>query len=421
MRMTLNAVVVWALAAVAPLGSAATLCVNPAATSGCSKTIGAAVAAANAGDVINVAPGTYAESVTIGKSLTLSGAGASSTIIDATGLPNGIYVDGIDNSNLAGVWISGFTVRNANFEGILVANASQVTISSNTVTGNNAGIVNSAMGPTCPNIPAFETSEGFDCGEGIHLMGAWNSNVASNTVENNAGGILISDDTGAAHDNVISSNTVSNNPADCGITIASHVPATLTNSKTALGVYHNTVTGNTSSQNGVMGEGAGVGIFASAPGTAAYENIVLNNVLTGNGIPGVAIHGHTPQQNLNGNVIIGNQISGNGADTADTATPGPTGINVASVSPVTGTIISQNTISQETYGVVVKAPGSATVQRNAFAGQFGLANLGGGAVNADSNYWGCNTNPSFPIASIAGCSLAIGSVSLSTWLSAPPK
>jgi len=47
-----------------------------------------------------------------------------------------------------------------------------------------------------------------------------------------------------------------------------------------------------------------------------------------NGEPGVSLHSHTPGQNLNDNIIVGNTISGNGKDTADAVTPGTTGINV---------------------------------------------------------------------------------------------
>ena len=52
--------------------AAATLCVNPGGTSGCKSTISAAVTAANAGDVIQVWPGTYKEDVVITKSLVSS-------------------------------------------------------------------------------------------------------------------------------------------------------------------------------------------------------------------------------------------------------------------------------------------------------------------------------------------------------------
>jgi pectin methylesterase-like acyl-CoA thioesterase len=67
--------------------SAATLCVNPAGSHGCYTTISAAVSHAAAFDVINVGPGTYKEDVVIGMPLSLIGAGAGASIIDATGLP----------------------------------------------------------------------------------------------------------------------------------------------------------------------------------------------------------------------------------------------------------------------------------------------------------------------------------------------
>ena len=93
--------------------SAATLCVNPAGASGCQATIGAAVSAATPGDTIQVAAGTYKEDVTISQTLSLIGAGSASTIIDATGLANGINIDGsaaAPKSGVSGVVVSGFTV-----------------------------------------------------------------------------------------------------------------------------------------------------------------------------------------------------------------------------------------------------------------------------------------------------------------------
>src|ERR1019366_7725935 len=78
----------------------------------------------------------------------------------------------------------------------------------------------------CPGIPAFETNEGEDCGEGIHLMGVDHSSVIDNESAHNSGGLLISDETGPSHDNLIKGNDVHDNPFDCGITLASHGPAT---------------------------------------------------------------------------------------------------------------------------------------------------------------------------------------------------
>jgi len=399
--------------------SAATLCVNPAGTGGCSKTIGAAVALAAAGDTVLVAPGTYKESVTIGKSVTLAGADETTTIIDATGLGTGVYINGIDNPNLARVTVTHLSVQNANFEGILAANATRITISHNIVSGNNKGLRFGGGPPSCPGIPAFETGEGFDCGEGVHLSGVSNSLVMDNVVQGNAGGILLSDDTGPAFGNILLANNVSNNPADCGITLASHDPAAVTNGKEPFGVYQNDVIGNVASQNGLKGEGAGVGIFASGPKGKAYANRVLNNTLTGNDLPGVTIHGHTPDQNLDNNVVMGNTISGNGPDTDEAATPGSAGIAFTSVAPIHGTVIEENTISGEDIGVVWHAPGAVTVSRNNLMLRgVGIYNLGTGTVEAQNNYWGCGSGPLGLGAN--GCATErVGGVTIQTWATKP--
>jgi parallel beta-helix repeat protein len=380
----------FSLAIWTPQLTGATLCVNTSGSGGCFSKIGDAVLHAGLNDTIKVAAGTYKEDVVIGKPVALVGAGESSTVIDATGLPNGIYIDGLDNAGLSDVLVRDFTIKNANFEGILITNSSGITISDNNVLNNDRSL--SVSTGTCPGQPAFETNEDFDCGEGIHLSGVDHSMISKNLVANNSGGILISDDTGATHDNLISENIVKDNPYDCGITLASHVPL----AGSPYGVFHNTVFANESSRNGLgaPGAGAGVGIFASAPGTASYGNVVVSNVLKGNGLPGVTMHSHTPGQNLNDNMIVGNTISGNAADTDDSATAGPTGINVFGVSTVTGTLIAHNVIEHESIDVSVNTPGEVRLHSNALLGrEIGVDNIGAGSVDATDNWWGCWAGP----------------------------
>src|SRR5579862_6501173 len=96
---------------------AATLCVSAAPQAGCYTTISDAITAANDGDVIAVGEGTYAESLWIGKSVSLVGAGPKKTTIDATGLPYGILAYGYLIPGFTGIRISGFTVANSNAEG----------------------------------------------------------------------------------------------------------------------------------------------------------------------------------------------------------------------------------------------------------------------------------------------------------------
>jgi hypothetical protein len=124
--------------------------------------------------------------------------GIGHPVIDATGQFNGVHV------LASGSRIQGFTVENALGEGILVGNlpgpmgsppppaVSDVTISGNTVKNNDRGnptgapITTSSYGqcnvnPQNPNVPG-------DCGEGIHVINAFNNTVVGDTVTGTAAG-----------------------------------------------------------------------------------------------------------------------------------------------------------------------------------------------------------------------------------------
>ncbi len=397
--------------------SAKTRCVNPGGTGGCYSSIGAAVAVAPAaGDTIKVAQGVYKEDVHLTGPISLVGAGSESTIIDAIGKTNGITITGATD-----VVVAGFTVENADAAGIWITGSSSVTISNNRVINNDKALIPGAH-PSCPPLVGtpFENGEAEDCGEGIFLSEVDHSILASNTITGNAGGILITDDTGATHDNLIANNSVvRNTQLDCGITLPSHSGA---------GVFRNTILGNDSSYNG----GPGVGIFAPGPGSKAYANVVVNNHLRGNGLPGVTMHNHAapgvgpvpptaPLPIFNDNAIIGNDISGNSQDFEDAATAGPTGINIYSVAPMTGTIISQNVIQQEMFDIVVKIPTTAlpAVQvhlNNLLDNRTGLQNAGAANVDATQNWWGCSGGPT-----ANGCASISGTtgVMFTPWLTQP--
>jgi hypothetical protein len=312
-------------------------------TSSPCRTIGHAISVAGAGDTILVAAGTYAESVTIAKRLNLVGHNAT---LDATGHDNGIVVTGAGS---AGTTIRGFTVTGAGLEGIFAVQTSKLVIAGNTLFGNDA------YGPFAPQC----VGNPDDCGEALHLQSVTQSTLLANSVHDNVGGILLTDEDGPTAHNVIVGNTVTNNKLDCGITLASHWFSMAGPAAPGVsGVYQNQVVNNTSNGNGA----AGIGVFAGPPGAAAWGNIVANNTANGNGLPGVAIHSHLALQNANGNVVVGNSLSGNGPDD-DAATPGPTGIAVFSdvthapipglppASPILHTIVAANRISDEQIGI----------------------------------------------------------------------
>ena len=378
--------------------AAASLCVNPSGTSGCYSTIGAAVAAASstAIDTIKVWPGRYPEDVIIGKSVSLVGMDARDTIIDATNLSNGIYVDGADNPGLNHVVISGFTVRNAMFEGILVTSASFVTIWANRVAHNDRSLDPAAL--ICPGLPSFERGEGTaglaDCGEGIHFSGVHHSTITNNIVEFNAGGILLSDEMGATHENLITGNVTRNNPFASGITLASFPPAS--GADVPVGISRNTIARNQSVHNGYRNPGAGIGLISASGefvppypfGGTVSNNSLMDNELRDNGAPGILLHSFGPGDNLSDNLIVGNRISGNGADAADAAVPGPTGISIFGVSSISGANISQNEIRDEKTAVAINT--NALVQahlNNFFCDAAVIDNLTSGMVDATENWW----------------------------------
>jgi hypothetical protein len=310
------------------------------------RTITYAASIAAPGDTIKVAPGTYKEDVSINKRLTIVGSNtldashpeppSQRRILDAAGLDNGFVIAG---AGAAGTVVRGFTVENAGREGILATQTSNLKFVGNVLQNNDA------YGPNSEQCPPTEPD---DCGEALHLNSVSYTLASGNLVENNVGGILLTDEDGPNHGNVIVKNKVVHNDEDCGITLASHYfNPTITAPPDEGGVYDNYVLANTANSNGA----AGIGVFAGPPGAAAYRNYVIGNVANDNGLPGVAIHSHTPNQYVNDNVVEFNSVSENGPD-EDVNVPDPTGIIVFSaVVPIPRTTVAFNYISKEHYGI----------------------------------------------------------------------
>lgn len=316
-------------------------------------TIGHAVAVAPDGATIYVRKGIYDEQVSITSRLNLKGQGA---VIDATGQMGGIeplasagivgYGLALVGPGATGSSVEGFTVKNAIGEGILAALTSDVLIAHNVVRGNDKG-----FGTTVTLECTEQGNVPGDCGEGLHLLSVTHATVVHNLVEDNVGGILVTDEAGPSAYNTISYNVSRDNLLDCGITLPSHNgaafdPVTGKTVPAAGGVYDNLISHNISEGNG----GAGVGMFAPFPGTASYDNRVVDNKLVGNGEEGVGIHAHAPAQYVSGNVITGNFISGNGVD-PDANSVYPVGISLFSAVVPVDVTVAGNHISNEYWGI----------------------------------------------------------------------
>jgi Right handed beta helix region len=306
------------------------------------RDINTAIAAVSAGGTVIVCAGTYDEQVVITKPLTLIGRGAT---ISAKGqkplkvgpetLPGSV---GIGVLGTGGVRVSGFRVTGAGFDAILVGASSHVVVSGNYLWGN--GDV------------------------GVDVNGSSYTEVLRNySAHNEGGGFLVADDIGPSSHNEIGWNTATGNPGGCGVIIGGHSTA---------GVRSNLVIDNSLSYNGTLkssGGGAGVVIASEVPGETVANTIVEGNHIWGNGLAGVTVHAHDPNQDFNGTQIKGNWIGQNNtlgdpiglfASTAknaknyavpDTRT---TGILAATASSVTGTLIANNHISNNHFGVFLE-------------------------------------------------------------------
>jgi len=250
----------------------------------------------------------YQGGVSFSKQLDLEGQAA---VLDATTSADGYGIE-VSGPGGSGSVISGWTVMNAQFSGILVGShivdaagnplpngspISDVTVDHVTVVDNDKGFsgeVGAGAGEcfTTPFAPG-------DCGEGIHLVSATDSTVEHSLIQDNAGGILMTDEFGPASGNTISFNSALDNTDDCGITIASH---------TTSQIYGNTIDHNVANGNGVAGQGAGIIMAGAGVGTGVHDNTISNNQASGDGLAGIAIHDHFPG-NFNNNVITNNQLS----------------------------------------------------------------------------------------------------------------
>ncbi len=338
-------------------------------------TISHGVEVAPPGAEVIVMPGTYKEMVSIAKPVYLISASGqpSNTVINAAGLLHGIEVIGAAVNASA---IEGFTVENAQAQGIFVQDASNVIISNNQVLNNVQSV-----SLVCP----FAGAPPGPCileDKGIELIGTSGVTVASNTVVGTVGdgGIGVSDDgplnpgtpctlnlvagtctgkPGASHpaiDNVVTDNTVVANTGGCGIVVSAYDPGQ--------GVIGNVVSGND-----VVANGEGIVVATPIPGTSAINNTVMGNSVLNSFTEGIDIDfssgAFAPGGVFSGNSVMGNVVSGNGPD-GDFSIPQPTGIAVISPSsaPVEGTTVYGNTIRNEYYGIGVFNATGTVIQAN---------------------------------------------------------
>jgi nitrous oxidase accessory protein NosD len=309
------------------------------------SSINVAIAAVPAGGTVVVCRGTYYTQAVVLKPLSLIG--RPGAVINAKGqkplpglpVPGGSGVVVLKTHN---VLVAGLRVVRAGFDAILVALSSHVRVTHNVLLSN--GDV------------------------GVDLNGTSWSEADHNISKFNAGGgFLVADDVGPTSHNLISWNVASRNPGGCGVIIAGHSTAGVTDNL----VEHNLLTFNGTNR---KSPGAGVVIATEVPHETVADNTVFDNTIYGNGLAGVTVHSHLNGQNLNGNRIIGNDIGTNNL-VGDTIGLGPpvknipdlrtTGILVGASSHIK-IVISRNYIHHNVFGIFIEGRVLAIVCRNHF-------------------------------------------------------
>jgi hypothetical protein len=296
-------------------------------------TITAGVNRVAAGGTVIVCEGTgpYYEDVVVTKPVTINGSGTSVDPDGATNSP----VYGLAGNNAftvlaQNVSIGGFSVYGATGDGIL--------------TGANH--------TTIDDVDAYENA-----GTGVDLNGSsWSLVEYSEMTENVGGGVYLTDDLGnpVSHDTVLDNNT-SDNLGGCGIILADH---------TGAGVFDNTIEGNTADDNGNSppGTGAGIVLASPVPAGAVYNNDLLDNSISGNGLAGITLHSHIPGQGsfagnvAAGNIIGENNVGGEGSvENGDDNDPYTTGIYLGSFDPISLSVTA-NIFYDDQYGIFTGGP-----------------------------------------------------------------
>jgi hypothetical protein len=248
------------------------------------KTIGHAITLASSGDSIMVAAATYKENLTVNFSLKLIGAGASTTIVDGSGIAPVVYVP----SGSAHVAISKLTIRNgySTLGGGIFNDGNTMTISNTNISGNVAentsndspgggGIANfGTMTISNSTVSRNSTINGYDgYGNGIYNGGTLT--IDDSTLTENSGNNSYATLGGAISNFgtlVINRSTLNGNyaPDGCG--------GGIDNEEGTL-----TINDSTISRNVAFSDGAGGGICNNSSATVSINNSTLSGNSAGYG------------------------------------------------------------------------------------------------------------------------------------------
>lgn len=246
-----------------PRVSAAELKVGPSAQY---RTISEAVKAANTGDIVFVAPGTYVENVMIDKPLTIVATGsAPATIVKATASNKDVFTfSGSD------ITIQGFTITGGGY-GITFAKASNCILTRCVVKDNTYGAY---LAGATANLISNNNLD--DNGFGMYLDGSSGNKLVNNSARNEKGG----GGKASLSDGIYMHSSSANNVTRCDLSNNDNFGASLYDSRDNIFSY-NTLSSNT--QFGVrLRDGSDNNKFVHNTFKANTENGALIGNSTGN-------------------------------------------------------------------------------------------------------------------------------------------
>ncbi len=420
------------------------------------SSIQAAINAANPGDTIYVAAGTYNESVTINKSITLigdygderlMGPGPNAPILDGSSLTS---VPGFQiASGVSDVTIKGFEITNYNSGGIVGQGAgiNNVTIENNFIhTVGNDGVLGGTSGTQI--LTGWAVAHNMIAGSGVNLDNIGDLSIRNNQISNPApgNGIAISVMSRADSNSIIVSGvTISNNDVNGAINVFARATGSLIATVENVNISNNTsygainiealaegssnatVKGVSIDGNTISGNFAGIDLRKQGSGTTSLQNFTItgNNLTINNpkedgcavslanvsgnsslskntvtvtgaiGGSGSYFDGVDISGSATGSwTITGNTIDGNNVGTASS------GIHLRSSLPATAALnMEGNTVTEWAQGISSEALVSGTaveLRRNWIFGNsgYGISNADNGAtIDAILNYWGDASGP----------------------------
>jgi hypothetical protein len=370
------------------LGTPNTVKADPGTTHvpGDYSTITLAIAAANPGDTIIVAPGTYKEEVVIDKSLTIIGGGASSTFIDGSGVV--IASAGLVKITAAGdVTFSEFTIENAPLDASLTTFG---ILSECNTPGVTYTISNSRIIGTGDTNPADFEAGFYSQHDQANVIFKYN------TITNEGGNNMVFEvHTGATE--------ISHNNLEAGLGGGDSVffmTYDASDVTTLQNVSYNSFNMGTGSDFDYSHRSTGVTFAAPGPAYGVGEAKFTNMVISGNTFNNL-------ESNRRG---IGFWIGGTGNDIVSPLITDNTvigignpanssGVDFVGSGLVTGAIITGNVISGTETAVYLRSGDAAgtTINYNNIAGNtIGLNWIGGSQADARFNWWGSATGPNPP-------------------------